>query len=85
MESSDKPVNCFRNQIILEELEFPTTLNHSTRRHIVQFGDKYETLAKMVSAVNTKVVKTIHSGLPVLAYIQHDLIKHVPFNKVPIL
>lgn len=85
MESSDKPVNCFRNQIILEEAEFPVTRNFilfgNKTRHIIEFGDKNEILAKLVDAVNTEVVNAIHCDLPVLAHIQHDLIKMFPSTK----
>lgn len=85
VESTDKPVNCFRNQIILEESEYPTTRNFilfgNKTRHIVQFRDKSELLGKIVDAVNTEVVNAIHCNLPVLAHIQNDLIKIFPSTK----
>lgn len=85
IESTDKPVNCFRNQIILEEAEFPATQNFilfgNKTRHVVQFSSKDEILSKIQDFVNTGVVNAIHCELPILAHIQNDLIRIFPATK----
>lgn len=82
IESIDKPVNCFRNQIIIEEATFPSTRNFilfgNKTRHILQFSDKKDLLDRIQEAVNANVVNAIHCELPVLAHIQHDLVRLFP-------
>jgi len=60
IDSTENPLNCFRNQIILEEAFI----------HLTEKSTLLETLKPIV---NPKVVSAIHCNLPTLASIQHAL------------
>nr|ABI48306.1 pol protein [Drosophila melanogaster] len=82
VETTDKPLNCFRNQIILEAARFPLKRNlvlfRSKSRHLISFTDKSWLLKTLKEVVNPDVVNAIHCDLPTLANFQHDLIAHFP-------
>jgi len=63
-ETTDKPLNCYRNQIILEE-----ALQHSWQhfivfgnknRHIINFDNKVSLLGSIKEVVNVNVVNAIY-------------------------
>jgi len=82
IEATDKPLNGFRNQIVLEEARFPLNRNlvmfRSKTRHFINFTDKGSILKSLKERVNTDVVNAVHCDLPNLASFQHELISHFP-------
>jgi len=82
IEATDKPLNGFRNQIVLEEARFPLNRNlvmfRSKTRHFINFTDKGSILNSLKEHVNTDVVNAVHCDLPNLASFQHELISHFP-------
>lgn len=82
IETVDKPVNCFRNQIVLQECESPSKqtfiLFGSKTRHIVSFRDTDSLIDTLQEVINDGVVNAIHCSLPVLAKIQHRLVELHP-------
>nr|AAA28600.1 reverse transcriptase endonuclease [Drosophila virilis] len=82
VETTDKPLNCFRNQIVLEESRFPLKRNlllfRSKTRHLISYTDKSSILKTLKEVVNSGVVNAIHCDLPTLASFQHDLILYFP-------
>lgn len=75
----ESPTNCFRSQVISEEAENPfkwTFIIFGNRTwHVINFCYIKTLLGTIQDIVNTNVMNTIHSSLPVLAYIQHDLVQ----------
>lgn len=85
IETTDKPVNCFRNQIVIEEGDSPLSRTFivfgEKTRHLIQYSNK-ETLVAMISdVVKPDVVNAIHCDLPVLACIQSRLVELFPATK----
>lgn len=82
VETTEKPVNCFRNQIVIEEANAPsvrsTTLFREKTRHVIRFVDRNTLLQTIQDVVNAKVVNAIHCDLPILAFIQHSLVEAFP-------
>jgi len=82
IETTDRPVNCFANQIVIEESLHPATKNYvlfqNKMRHIIQSRDKDSILHLLRDVVKSDVVNAIHCELPVLAFIQHHLIQEFP-------
>jgi len=74
VESTDKPLNCFRNQIIVEEASQPSRRSFiifgSIPRHIIHFNNKDSLLELVKEVVNVNVVNAIHCDLHTLACIQ---------------
>jgi len=85
VESTDKPLNCFRNQIILEEASQPSRRNFiifgSKIRHIIHFNNKDSQLELVKEVVNVNVVNAIPCDLHTLACIQHTLVLEFPATK----
>jgi len=85
VESTDKPLNCFRNQIILEEASQPSRRNFiifgSKTRHIIHYNNKDSLLELVKEVVNVNVVNAIHCDLHTLACIQHALVLEFPATK----
>lgn len=85
IEVVEKPVNCFRNQIIIEESEFPSKRTFiifgNKTRHCIQFCDRSTLLGTIQDIVNANVVNAIHCNLSILAHIQHDLVQLFPSTK----
>jgi len=85
VEATDKPLNCFRNQIVLEEAPFQLkrimVLFRNKTRHLINFTAKSSILEILKGVVNTEVVNAIHCNLPTLASFQHELIAHFPSTK----
>jgi len=70
IETTEKPVNCFRNQIVIEESNAPsvrsTILFREKTRHVIRFVDR-----------NT-LLQTVQDVVFILAFIQHSLVKAFP-------
>ncbi|KAH8398930.1 hypothetical protein KR222_005069, partial [Zaprionus bogoriensis] len=85
IETTEKPLNCFRNQIILEEAQFPLKRNlilfGSKTRHILHFTSKNDLIETLKLVVNPEVVNGIHCDLPTLASFQHSLVSQFPATK----
>lgn len=85
IQAVEKPINCFKNQIIIEEAENPSKRTFivfgNRARHLIQFRDKNTLLGTIQDLVNTNVVNAIHCSLPILAHIQHDLVQLFPNTK----
>jgi len=83
VESMDKPLNCFRNQIILEEASQPSWRNFisfgSKTRYIIHSNNKDSLLELVKEVVNVNVA--IHCDLHTLAIIQHALVLEFPATK----
>jgi len=77
-ESTDKPLNSFRNQIIMEEASQPSRRNFiifgSKTRLIIHFNNKDSLFELVKEVVNVNVVNAIHCDLHTLACIQHALV-----------
>lgn len=73
IETTEKPVNCFRNQIVIEEANAPsvrsTILFREKTRHVIRFVDRNTLLQTVQDVENAKVVNAIHCDLPILAFI----------------
>ena len=85
IEATDKPLNCFRNQIIVEESSTPATrtfiLFGAKIRHQIIFNDWEIVLTLIKEVVKPDVVNAIHCELTVLARIQDDLVRIFPATK----
>lgn len=81
IKSSDKPINCFRNQMIRQGA-FPSRqlfiiFGQKTRHHI-DFEDWNTLIDTVKSVVKPDVTNAIFFELPVLARIQHPLVMAFP-------
>lgn len=85
IETTEKPVNCFRNQIILEESQFPLNRNYvmfsEKTRHVINFTDRTTLIDVVKPIVNPNVVNAIHCELPILARLQDELVRSFPTTK----
>lgn len=85
IESTEKPVNCFRNQIVLREANFLLKRNFivftEKTRHMIDFTSRETLLNEVKSVINPNVVNAIHCDLPTLACIQHELVRYFPATK----
>ena len=85
IETTVNPVNCFRNQIIIQEAETPSVSTFimfgQKRRHIIEFSDKNNLIDKVKESVNRKCVNTIFCHLNILALMQHELVSTFPHTK----
>lgn len=80
--SVDKPVNCFRNQIIIEEgtvkgVKCYIMFGKKTR-YFITFENDRDLFEMLQQVVKPDVVNAIHCDLPTLARIQHKLIELFP-------
>ena len=77
--STDKPMNCYRNQIVIEEAEHPSSrtliIFGKKMRHILQFSNRQNLFEMVEKVINPSVVNAIHCTLPTLAILQHDLVR----------
>lgn len=85
IEATDRPLNCFMNQIVLEESNTPSKqfylIFREKTRHILGF-DSHENLFEILKdVVKPEVVNAIHCDLPMLARIQDKLVKAFPSTK----
>lgn len=85
IESTEKPVNCFKNQIVLHEANYSAHRNFiifsEKTRHIIDFTDRNTLIDEVKLAVNPGAVNAIHCDLPTLARIQHGLVNYFPSTK----
>lgn len=79
------PLNCYMNQILIEESDFPSVrtfvLFRNKRRHIVRFSDPNNLFDQIKDIVNDRAVNAIHCDLTVLARIQNRLVETFPSTK----
>jgi len=84
IETTDKPLNCFRNQIILEEANKPLRRDFivfgNRTRHVNYFNNK-NLLVESVKIINANVVNAIHCDFPTIACVQHALRQEFPATK----
>jgi len=82
IDTTDNPINCFRNQIIIEEGNSSSVdtfiLFRSKVRHIIKISNRENLLSTLQDEVNAEVVNAIHCSLPILAFIQHRLVELFP-------
>ncbi|KAH8249810.1 hypothetical protein KR032_004488, partial [Drosophila birchii] len=85
IEFSEKPLNCFQNQITLKEARFPAkrsfVLFGNKRRHNISFTCKESLLEELADIIVPKGVNAIHCDLHTLAMIQDDLVRQFPATK----
>ncbi|KAH8418714.1 hypothetical protein KR009_012037, partial [Drosophila setifemur] len=85
IETTEKPLNCFQNQITLEEARIPSkstfVLFGNKRRHAVNFSCKESLLDELADIIIPKGVNAIHCDLHTLAMIQDDLVRQFPATK----
>jgi len=85
IEKIESPLNCFRNQIILEEARYSLKRYFifigTKSRHIIHFTEKSTLLETLKPIINPTVVNAIHCILPTLASIQHALVSNFPATK----
>jgi len=86
IETTDKPLNCFQNQINLEEARFPSkrtfVLFGNKKRHDVNFVCKESLLEELADIIVPKGVNAIHCDLHTLAMIQDELVRQFPATKI---
>lgn len=85
IESTDKPVNCFQNQIILEEARShwkrTFILFGNKRRHSINFSCKQALLEELANIIIPNGVNAFHCDLHTLALIQDDVVRQFPATK----
>lgn len=85
IKSTYKPLNYFRNQIIIEEAKFPLTRRFATlktkMRHPISFTNKKALFNVLKKVVSPDVVNALHCSLHVLAQIQNELVIAFPTTK----
>ncbi|KAH8327487.1 hypothetical protein KR059_012892, partial [Drosophila kikkawai] len=84
--TSFSPLNCFQNQITLEEARFPSkcsfVLFGNKRRHDINFVCKESLLEELADIIVPKGVNAIHCDLHTLAMIQDELVRQFPATKI---
>lgn len=82
IDTTDKPINCFQNQIIIEENNIASDrtviLFGKKIRHTIHFSNRDSLIKRVCDVVKKDVVNAIHCELPILAFIQHKLIETFP-------
>lgn len=77
IKTMDKPLNCYRNQIILKEASQPLRRDFivfgNRTRHIIQFNNKDLLVESVKEIINASVVNAIHCDFPTLACVQRVL------------
>lgn len=85
IEANDKPVNYFKNLIVLQEANFPQTrkliIFTEKNRHKIDSVDKNTLFDDMKLVVNPGVVNAIRCNLPSLACTRHELVRYFPSTK----
>jgi len=85
IESTDKPVNCFQNQIILEEARSPWKrtfiLFGNKKRHSINFSCKQTLLEELANTIIPNGVNAFHCDLHTLAQIQDEVVRQFPATK----
>jgi len=85
IESTNNALNCFQNQLILEETRFPLkrsfVLFKNKKRHAINFTDMKSLLNDLADALVPKGVNALHCDLHTLATVQDDLVRRFPTTK----
>jgi len=86
IETTDKPLNCFQNQINLEEARFASkhtfVLFGNKKRHDINFVCKESLLEELADIIVPKGVNAILCDLHTLAKIQDELGRQFPATKI---
>lgn len=82
---TESPINCYNNQIIIEEGDEESTrtaiLFRRKRRHVIRFSNIDTVFNQIREVINYKVVNAIHCELGVLANFQHRIVEAFPSTK----
>ncbi|KAH8292867.1 hypothetical protein KR044_001665, partial [Drosophila immigrans] len=85
IETTDKPLNCFRNQVILEETRYSLhrrlIMFGNKTRHMILFTDRNNLIETLKLVVNHDVVNAFHCDFPILVVFRHELVSLFPPNK----
>ncbi|KAH8272179.1 hypothetical protein KR018_008773, partial [Drosophila ironensis] len=85
IETTEKPLNCFQNQITLEEARSPSKrsflLFGNKRWHDIDFTCMESLLEDLADTIVPKGVSAIHCDLHTLAMIQDKLVQQFPATK----
>jgi serine/threonine-protein phosphatase PP1 catalytic subunit len=85
IESTDKPLNCFQNQIVLEEARLPSKqtfiLFRNKRRHVVNFACRESLLHELTDIIVPTSVNAFHCDLHTLAMMQDAVVRRFPDTK----
>ncbi|KAH8329598.1 hypothetical protein KR067_003410 [Drosophila pandora] len=83
--STDKPLNCFQNQITLEEARCSSkrsfVLFGNKRRHNIDFSCEESLLEELADVIVPKGVNAIHCDFHTLAMVQDKLVRQFPATK----
>lgn len=83
--STDRPLNCYKNQIVLEEALTPSIktfiIFRNKKRHIVQYSNLDGILDQIKDIIDTSSVNAIHCDLHTLSHIQNRLVDLFPATK----
>jgi len=75
IETTDKPLNGFRNQIILKEANLPLQRDFivfgNRTRYVIYFNNKNLLVEYVKEIINANIVNAIHCDFPTLACFQH--------------
>lgn len=85
IEKTEKPVNCYRNQIVIEEGIEPGKRTFivfgKKTRHLIIFKNKEDLIILLQEAVKADVVNAIYCDLHILALFQDELVGLFPTTK----
>jgi len=85
IETTEKPLNCFQNQIVLEEARFSGKrrfiLFENKRRHLISFACKDSLMSELEDVIIPKGVNAFHCDLHTLAMIQDEVVRRFPSTK----
>lgn len=83
--TTDKPLNCYQNQIVIEEGNVATIktliLYRSKRRHLVQYVNLNNIIEQLSQIIDSTAVNAINCELSVLGHIQHRLTEIYPATR----
>lgn len=85
IERTENPINCYRNQIIIEEATSDSTRTFimfgTKSRHLIYFHNRDDLIERVANVVKADVVNAIHCELTILAHIQNRLVELFPATK----
>jgi len=79
IETVDKPINCFNNQILIEEgtavRTRPFVIFGNRSRHAIQFLNNESLVDRIRDVVKQGVTNAIYCKMPILAFNQNHLVE----------
>lgn len=85
IKTTEKPLNCFQNQRVLEEARFSGKrrfiLFENKSRHLISFACKDSLLSELEDVIIPKGVNAFHCDLHTLAMIQDEVVRRFPSTK----